>query len=96
MELRKGAEQKAMVAWKIRRETTVPQAWIARRLHMGSASTVTRGAVAMEREITFQIYDAAGSRPASGSGGGASGLLSFGMPNVRYTRQAFHVRILSD
>ena len=55
MELPKGAEQKAMVAWKIRRETTVPLAWIARRLHMGSASTVTRGAVAMEREITLKL-----------------------------------------
>ena len=50
-ELPKGAEQKAMVAWKIRRETTVPLAWIAHRLHMGSASTVTRGALAMEREV---------------------------------------------
>lgn len=40
-----------MVAWKIRRETTVPLAWIAHRLHMGSASTVTRGALAMEREV---------------------------------------------
>ena len=50
-ELPKGAEQKAMVAWRIRKETTVPLAWIARRLQMGSASTVTRRALAMEREV---------------------------------------------
>jgi putative transposase len=51
-DLPKGAEQKAMVAWKIRKGTTVPLAGIARRLHMGSASTVTRRALAMEREVT--------------------------------------------
>ena len=46
--LRKGAEAKAIIALAIRRETTVPLAWIANELSMGSTSNVSAACTKME------------------------------------------------
>jgi hypothetical protein len=40
--LRKGAEEKALLAWLIRRNTAVSNAWIANRLQMGRADCLSR------------------------------------------------------
>ncbi len=40
--LRKGADEKALLAWLVRRHTSVPNAWIAERLKMGRADCLSR------------------------------------------------------
>lgn len=40
--LPKGADEKSLLAWLVRRHTAVPNAWIARRLHMGRADGLSR------------------------------------------------------
>ncbi|QBG48098.1 transposase [Verrucomicrobia bacterium S94] len=40
--MRKGADEKALLAWLIRRHTVVSNAWIAERLHMGRADCLSR------------------------------------------------------
>jgi len=40
--LRKGAEEKALLAWLIRRNTAVSNAWIAKKLQMGRADCLSR------------------------------------------------------
>ena len=42
LELRKGAEEKKLLAWLIRRNSVVPNAWIASRLDMGRADCLSR------------------------------------------------------
>ncbi len=42
LELRKGADEKALLAWLIRRHCAVPNAWIAERLQMGRADCLSR------------------------------------------------------
>jgi hypothetical protein len=40
--LRKGSDDKALLAWLVRRHTSVPNAWIAQRLRMGRADCLSR------------------------------------------------------
>lgn len=40
--LSKGADEKALLAWLLRRYCTVSNAWIAERLHMGRADCLSR------------------------------------------------------
>ncbi len=47
----KDADEKALTALLIRGETTVPLAWIAERLGMGSTSTVTRASIAIGERL---------------------------------------------
>ncbi len=42
LELRKGAEEKALLAWLVRRNSVVSNAWIADRLGMGRADCLSR------------------------------------------------------
>lgn len=41
-ELRKGAEEKALLSWLIRKNTAVSNAWISERLHMGRPDCLSR------------------------------------------------------
>jgi len=45
----KGAAEKRVLAWWLRRQTTVSRRWISERLFMGEESRVTHGAREMER-----------------------------------------------
>ena len=49
--LARGDERKAMIALGIRKTTTVPLGWIARRLDMGTRSTVSREVNALARRM---------------------------------------------
>lgn len=42
LSISKGADEKALLAWLIRRHTVVSNAWIAERLHMGRADCLSR------------------------------------------------------
>ena len=46
----KGAEEKAVLAWYLRKHTTVGRAWIARRLAMGDESRITKLVRAVNQE----------------------------------------------
>jgi|TARA_B110000037_G_C16880573_1_gene407804 DNA-binding LacI/PurR family transcriptional regulator len=50
----KGAEGKSLIAWKIREETSVPLAWIAAELSMGSASNVSAQVRRMGERVAKQ------------------------------------------
>ena len=50
-ELKKSAEEKALLASIVRTETAVPIAWIAERLQMGTAANVTRASKVIEEQL---------------------------------------------
>ena len=53
-DMAKGAEEKSLIAWKIRQETSVPLAWIAAELSMGSASNVSAQVRRMGERVAKQ------------------------------------------
>ena len=54
-ELRKGAEEKALLAWLIRRNTAVSNAWIAGRLQMGRPDCLSRYPRKIEEDQSERI-----------------------------------------
>ncbi len=49
----KGAEEKAILAWYLRKHTTVGRAWIAQRLSMGDESRITKLVRAVNQENRY-------------------------------------------
>ena len=49
----KGAEEKAVLAWYLRKYTTVDRAWIAQRLVMGDESRITKLVQAVNQEKRY-------------------------------------------
>jgi hypothetical protein len=47
--LRKGADEKALLAWLVRRNSVVPNAWIAERLGMGRPDCLSRYPARIEK-----------------------------------------------
>jgi hypothetical protein len=49
VKLRKNAPEKVVLAWWLRRQTTVSLSWVAKRLHMGHYTSVTQAVSRMNR-----------------------------------------------
>ena len=52
-ELPKGADEKAVLAWCLRKHTMVGRAWISQRLIMGDESRITKLVRAVDREKCY-------------------------------------------
>jgi hypothetical protein len=57
-DLSKGADEKAVLAWHIRKRTMVSRTWVTQRLGMGDESHVTKLAGAVERQARYGVLKA--------------------------------------
>jgi hypothetical protein len=55
VKLRKNAPEKVVLAWWLRRQTTVSLSWVAKRLHMGHYTSVTQAVSRMNRQPGRQL-----------------------------------------